>query len=111
MKSEKDAYAHGISIVAQELNYVPELTISENLFLGREQKKGKLFLDKKERKKQTKELLKIMNLDYEPDEKMGNLNVDVYKRQDQVWRMWQPHDPVQRKVRNILLYLRCQCKP
>ena len=41
MKSEKDAYAHGISIVAQELNYVPELTISENLFLGREQKKGK----------------------------------------------------------------------
>ena len=111
MKSEKDAYAHGISIVAQELNYVPELTISENLFLGREQKKGKLFLNKKERKKQTKELLKIMNLDYEPDEKMGNLNVDVYKRQDQVWRMWQPHDPVQRKVRNILLYLRCQCKP
>ena len=75
MKSEKDAYAQGISIVAQELNYVPELTISENLFLGREQKKGKLFLNKKERKKQTKELLKIMNLDYDPDEKMGNLNV------------------------------------
>lgn len=75
MKSEKDAYAYGISIVAQELNYVPELTIAENLFLGREQTKGKLFLDKKERKKQTRELLKIMNLDYEPDEKMGNLSV------------------------------------
>ena len=32
MKSEKDAYAHGISIVAQELNYVPELRYQRTCF-------------------------------------------------------------------------------
>ena len=35
LKSEKDAFRYGISIVAQELNYVEEMTIAENLFLGR----------------------------------------------------------------------------
>lgn len=75
MKSEKDAYARGISIVAQELSYVPELTIAENLFLGREQTKGKIFLDKKERVKKTRELMKMMNLDYDPNKKMGSLSV------------------------------------
>ena len=42
MKCEKDAFKYGISIVAQELNYVSELSIAENLFLGREPKKGSL---------------------------------------------------------------------
>lgn len=40
MKSEKDAFANGISIVAQELNYVAELSIAENMYIGREPKKG-----------------------------------------------------------------------
>lgn len=75
MKSEKDAFKYGISIVAQELNYVAELSIAENLFLGREQQKRKVFLDKKERIKETKRLLDDMGLDYDPKEKMGNLNV------------------------------------
>ena len=45
LKSEKDAFRYGISIVAQELNYVEEMTIAENLFLGREPlKKGGVFL-------------------------------------------------------------------
>ena len=29
------AREHGISMIAQELNYVPELSVEENLFLGR----------------------------------------------------------------------------
>lgn len=75
MKCEKDAFRHGISIVAQELNYVAELTIAENLFLGREPRKGKLFLDKRQRIQETRRLLKDMGLAYDPEEKMENLNI------------------------------------
>lgn len=75
MKSEKDAFQYGISIVAQELNYVPELTISENLFLGREDIKGGFFLNKEERRRKTGELLASMELGYDPDAKMADLNV------------------------------------
>ncbi|MDD2972541.1 MAG: sugar ABC transporter ATP-binding protein [Lachnospiraceae bacterium] len=75
MKSEKDAFSFGISIVAQELNYVPELTIAENLFLGREPERNKWFINKKERSKRTKELLDLMGLDYEPEIKMDMLSV------------------------------------
>ena len=75
MKCEKDAFKYGISIVAQELNYVSELRIAENLFLGREPKKGKVFVNKAERLKETQRLLDEMGLDYNPREKMGNLNV------------------------------------
>ena len=75
LKNEKEAFLHGISIVAQELNYVSELSIAENLFLGREQQKNKFFLDKKKRNEVTAELLKQMNLDYEPTTLMGSLSV------------------------------------
>lgn len=75
MKSEKDAFKFGISIVAQELNYVAELSIAENLFLGREPVKGMVFLDQAARLAETRRLLEYMGLDYDPEEKMGNLNV------------------------------------
>ena len=35
IKNPIEASKLGISMIAQELNYVPELTIEENLFLGR----------------------------------------------------------------------------
>ena len=35
IKDPIQAAAHGIAMIPQELNYVPELTVEENLFLGR----------------------------------------------------------------------------
>ena len=32
----RDAQRHGIAIIHQELNLIPELTVAENIFLGRE---------------------------------------------------------------------------
>ena len=75
MRNEKDAFALGISIVAQELNCVPELTIAQNLFLGREPLKHKIFLDQRERTRRTQELLTMMGLDYKPETKMEALSV------------------------------------
>jgi ribose transport system ATP-binding protein len=44
--SIQDAQAVGITIIHQELNLVPHLSVAENIFLAREPKKG-LFIDKK----------------------------------------------------------------
>lgn len=75
LKNEKDAFSHGISIVAQELNYVDEQTIAENLFLGREPKKAGLFIDEKKRNEETARLLRLMKMDYSPETPMKKLSV------------------------------------
>ena len=36
MRSPSDAQRHGIATIHQELNLIPELTVAENIFLGRE---------------------------------------------------------------------------
>ena len=40
VKNPIEARAHGIAMIAQELNYVPDMTIAENFFLGRLPQKG-----------------------------------------------------------------------
>lgn len=69
------ARSHGIAMIAQELNYVPEMSIEENIFLGRlpVNKFGKV--DWKLLRKKTSEFLKAENLNYRPDQKMKTLAV------------------------------------
>lgn len=75
LKSEKDALDMGIAIVSQELNFVAELSIAENLYLGREPKNKFGFVDRKQRRKETKRCLEFMGLDYDPDTKMSELSI------------------------------------
>lgn len=75
LKCEKDALEIGIAIVAQELNFVPDLSIAENLFLGREPKHNKLFINKKERLEKSREYLEFMGLEYDPGLHMRELSV------------------------------------
>jgi len=74
-RSEKEALQAGISVVPQELHPIPEMTIAENIFLGREPIKYAWILDKKERKLKAAQLLKTLGLDYDPDTKMEKLSV------------------------------------
>lgn len=74
-KSEKDALNMGIAIVPQELNPIPDLTIAENIFLGREPLKCKGILDKKKRLQWTKEFLAYLGLNYDPNTLVRNLSV------------------------------------
>ena len=54
----KQAISSGISVIHQELSLVPDLTIAENIFLGREIKRGKLpLLNKEEMYRRTSDLL------------------------------------------------------
>lgn len=74
--NERDALDWGISIVPQELNPIPEMSIAENIFVGRQIKmKGRFFIDKKDMHEKTQTLLKMVNLTYAPDTKMRELSV------------------------------------
>ena len=63
--SPRDSMNAGIAFIHQELNLVTDLTIYENLFIGREKKNG-LFLDRKYMIREAEKVLKRMNVDLDP---------------------------------------------
>lgn len=75
IKNPIQAREYGISMIAQELNYVPELSVEENLFLGRlpVNKLGKV--DWKKVRRETIQFLKDEGLPYEPAQKLKTLTV------------------------------------
>ena len=75
IKNPIQAKEHGIAMIAQELNYVPEMSIEENLFLGRlpVNKLGKV--DWKTVRKETIKFLEQENLPYSPTQKLKTLTV------------------------------------
>jgi inositol transport system ATP-binding protein len=73
-RDEASTLKLGISMIHQELSYVPNLTISENLFLGREIVKNGI-LQKREMNKKAGEWLRSLNVDLDPKRKMDSLMV------------------------------------
>lgn len=65
----------GISMIFQELNYIPDITIEQNLFLGNEPVDKLGAVDWKEIRKRTLELLKREKLPYLPDTRLKDLTV------------------------------------
>ena len=57
IKNEADAMKYGVSMVYQELNYVPDMTIEENLFLGREYRNKFGYLNVKRQSIEAEKLL------------------------------------------------------
>jgi ribose transport system ATP-binding protein len=73
LKKPVDAKKIGISIIPQEFNLIKDLTVCDNIFLGSELRKNR-FLDKELMKKKTREMLKELEVDISPDEKIENLS-------------------------------------
>lgn len=73
-KSPIEALQNGISMIHQELNPVLERPVCENVWLGREPYKG-FRIDHRKMREDTVELFKEMDLNIDPNEKMGNLTV------------------------------------
>ncbi|NOV01097.1 ATP-binding cassette domain-containing protein [Paenibacillus sp. LMG 31457] len=72
----KSAQLLGISIIHQELNLIPDLTIAQNMFIGREPRKSLRFLlHEKKMNDDTAELLKHLNLNLDPRMKISELSV------------------------------------
>ena len=74
IKNPLQAKENGISMIFQELSYVPDMTLEENLFLGNWPKKG-ASIDWKSVRQKTLTLLKQEGLPYSPDIKLRSLSV------------------------------------
>ena len=70
IKSPIQAREYGISMIAQELNYVPELSVEENLFLGRLPVNRLGKVNWKQVRRQTIQFLKDEGLPYSPAQKL-----------------------------------------
>ncbi|MGG4096515.1 sugar ABC transporter ATP-binding protein [Paenibacillus lautus] len=76
LTNPKAAQDAGISMIHQELNLAPDLTVAQNIFIGREpRRKLRLFLDEHALNRQVKELFERMGLDMDPSIKVSELTV------------------------------------
>lgn len=73
--SPKEAERDGIAIIHQELNLIPSLSVSENIFLGREPLKAGLFIDYAEIEAKSTEILAKFGIDIDPRADVENLRV------------------------------------
>jgi ribose transport system ATP-binding protein len=65
----------GISMIHQELNLMPHLTVAQNIFIGREPRQMGIFLEEKDINQKTQELLDMMHLKLDPRTKVADLTV------------------------------------
>ena len=65
----------GISIIHQEFNLVPHLTVAQNIFIGREPRRGRLLLDERKLNANAAELLARLHLKLDPRAIVGELTV------------------------------------
>lgn len=66
----------GISMIFQELNLMPHLTVAQNIFIGREPRTNlRITLDEKKINEQTVGILDSLHLNIDPRAKVGNLTV------------------------------------
>ena len=72
-RSPYDAICGGIAKVHQEISVIPDMTVTQNLMLGREKVRGG-FLCRREMTQQVKGILEKVRLQVDPSERIGNLS-------------------------------------
>jgi len=73
--SVRDAARQGIGIVFQELNLCPNLTVTENIFLGRDITRAGFHIDRAAQRRRAAELLARLERDIDPDALVGELMI------------------------------------
>ena len=64
----------GISIITQELSPVPDMTVAENIYLGREPRRGRWFVDHGAMRVNAEALLARLQFDVRPEAKTRTLS-------------------------------------
>ncbi|MBA0052576.1 sugar ABC transporter ATP-binding protein [Streptomyces sp. AJS327] len=75
IRRPKDARAHGIAMIHQELNLVPELSVAENVFLGREPLTARGTVDRAAMERRTGRLLDRLGLEVAPRQRVGRCRI------------------------------------
>lgn len=73
-KGAREAQEAGVVIVHQELNMLGHLTVAQNIFIGREFKKG-IKIDDKKMNEEAAKLFERLHINIDPTETMSNLTV------------------------------------
>lgn len=74
LRKPADAQRYGIRMVHQEINLVPDLSVAENIFLGRMPKKG-LFVDKAGMVERAGSVLDEIGATIDPKVRVGDLTI------------------------------------
>jgi ABC-type sugar transport system, ATPase component len=75
IENVQKAQENGIGIIHQEIVLVPYLTIAQNIFLGREITNKMGMENKQLMRQEAEKMLSSFGLDYDVDEKVGNLTI------------------------------------
>ena len=70
----KQAQSLGVAIIHQELNMCPHLSVTDNMFLGRERYRG-LIVDRRGMEAEAKRILDDLCIDISPSQTVGDLPV------------------------------------
>lgn len=65
----------GVSMIHQEMSPIPDMTVAENIYIGREPKTKLGFVDEKKLKEMTQELLDDLELPFGAETKMHDLTI------------------------------------
>lgn len=71
----RDAQDHGIATIHQELNLIPQLTVAENIMLGREVTVGPGLIRSRPMLDATRELLTALGIPISPNRRVGTLRI------------------------------------
>jgi len=75
LRTPKMALETGISIIEQELSPIPDMTVAENIFLGREPISARFFVNYRDLNKRTEKLLQTLDIQINPTRKMKTLSL------------------------------------
>ncbi len=75
-----DAIDRGISMVHQHFMLVPVLTVADNVLLGKEAMRDRIFLDRGEANRRIIELGQRFGFELDPNQKVGDLSVGWQQR-------------------------------
>ncbi|WP_026733997.1 sugar ABC transporter ATP-binding protein [Fischerella sp. PCC 9605] len=64
----------GINLIYQELNVAPNLTVTENIFMGSELRRGQ-FLDRQGMEREAQQVLQSLGASFAPNDVVGNLSI------------------------------------
>jgi ribose transport system ATP-binding protein len=75
VKNPKEAQERGLAIIHQEFNLMPDLTVAQNIFIGREPLTGGFFTKPKALEAKAQELIDRLGLPLDPKAKVASLTV------------------------------------
>ena len=74
-QTPKDAQLARIAIIFQEFNLAPNLTVAQNIYLGREPRKKSGLIDREKLIRDSQAILDFLNVDIDPNTKVETLGV------------------------------------